>query len=93
MTIMTCIRAAALVGAVALASGGAARGQAAGGGATCVATLTSYYGPQGQVDDAVHTLQALAAQRGLTFGQLAAMLAQHHGTVDQCLAVLGLPPT
>jgi hypothetical protein len=58
----------------------------------CIAVLTSFFGPRGEVDDAVHILQPLAAQQGMTLGQLAAMLAREQGTVNQCLAVLGLPP-
>ena len=60
--------------------------------ANCVAVLTSFFGPQGQVDNAVHTLQALAAARGMTFGELAGILVREQGTVDECFALLGLPP-
>ncbi len=56
--------------------------------ANCLAMLTSYFGPEGTVDNAVHELQAIAAALGIPPGQLAAMLAQEHGTVDVCLAVL-----
>ena len=60
--------------------------------ANCVAVLTSYFGPQGLVDDAVYVLQPIAAALGMTFGELAVMLAREHGTVEECFAVLGLPP-
>ena len=62
----------------------------AAGHGNCVSVLTSYYGPKMQVDDAVHVLRHLAAQSGMTFGQVARELVTHSGTVESCLAVLGL---
>jgi hypothetical protein len=56
--------------------------------ASCIAVLASIYAG-GNVDEAVAQFQALAAQQGITFGQLLARLAQAHGTVQECLA---LPP-
>lgn len=57
----------------------------------CVGVLTSFFGPQTQVDDAVHTLRAATA--GTPFGQLARTLAQTAGSLDQCLALVGQPRT
>ena len=54
----------------------------------CLAVLTSTYGPEGTVDNAVHDLQAIAAANRIPPGELAAKLAQVHGTVDECFAVL-----
>ncbi len=70
---------------------GAARA-AVGEQANCVAVLTSFYGSQTEVDNAVHTLQATAAEGGMTFGEIAGILVRENGTVNECLAVLGLPP-
>jgi hypothetical protein len=64
----------------------------AAGHGNCVSVLTSYYGPQMQVDDAVHVLHHLAAQSGMTFGAVAHKLATHSGDVKSCLAVIGLNP-
>ena len=60
--------------------------------ANCVAVLTAHFGPQREVDDAVDFLKDLAAERGMTFAELATMLAREHGTVNKCLGVHGLPP-
>jgi len=62
----------------------------AAGTGNCVSVLTSSYGPQMKVDDAVHVLRHLAAQSGMTFGEVARKLASQSGTVESCLAVLGL---
>jgi hypothetical protein len=62
----------------------------AAGAGNCVSVLTSAFGPQQQVDDAVHTLRALAVQSGMTFGEVARALAGQNGDVASCLAYLGL---
>ncbi len=58
----------------------------------CAAVLTSFFGAQGAVDDAVHILQQAAATQGIPFGQLARTVAQSEGTLNQCLALVGQPP-
>jgi hypothetical protein len=59
--------------------------------ANCAAVLTSHFGPQGMVDDAVHFLQGVAAEQGTTLGDLAQTVAQTEGTLAQCLALLPQP--
>lgn len=59
----------------------------------CAAVLTSFFGPQGLVDNAVHVLQAQAAQQGTTLGALAVMVGQQQGTLNECLVLVGQPPT
>jgi hypothetical protein len=58
----------------------------------CAAVLTSFFGPQGAVDDAVHILQEAAAQQGISFGELARIVSQTEGTLNECLALVGQPP-
>ncbi len=53
--------------------------------ANCVAVLTSHLG---NVDAAVHFLQAAAAAQGIPFGQLAQSVAHQHGTLEECLALV-----
>jgi hypothetical protein len=81
----------AAVAAAGVAAPAASDAAPGAGGGNCVSVLTSYYGPQMQVDDAVHVLRHLAAQSGMTFGQVARKLASNSGDVTSCLAVLGLP--
>lgn len=50
----------------------------------CAAVLTSFFGPQGDVDAAVHILQEGAAEQGIPFGQLARTVAQTEGTLEEC---------
>jgi hypothetical protein len=56
----------------------------------CVAVLTSFFGPQTQVDDAVHILRAETA--ATPFGQLARRVAQTEGSLNECLALVGQAP-
>ena|SRR5918997_1005998 len=65
---------------------------AAGPKANCAAVLTSFFGPQALVDDAVHILQQAAAAQGIPFGELARTVAQSRGTLNECLALVGQPP-
>ena len=74
------------------ATAGAAKATAAQQ-SNCAAVLTSFFGPQGLVDNAVHVLQAQAAQQGTTLGALAVMVAQQQGTLNECLVLVGQPPT
>jgi hypothetical protein len=86
---------AALLLAVCGASFGIVEGRAeaaANPGSNCAAVLTSHFGPQGAVDDAVHILQQAAAEQGMTFGQLARIVAQTEGSLNDCLALVGQPP-
>ncbi len=78
-------------GGAGIRTGGVAQA-AADEQSNCVAVLTSYYGPLGGVDDAVHDLHVIAAESGMTFGEIAGKLRREQGTVNQCRAVLGLPP-
>ncbi len=73
------------------ASGGVARA-AASEQANCAAVLTSHFGPEGQVDEAVHFLQGVAARQGMTLGELAQTVAHLEGTLSECLAFLPQPP-
>lgn len=59
---------------------------------TCAAVLTSFYGPRREVDDAVQFLQQAAAAQGLTFGEVARLVARTQGTLAQCFALLPPPP-
>ena len=80
----------AAVLALAAAGGGAdAHAQAANPRSNCVGVLTSFFGPQTLVDEAVHFLRAEAA--GTPFGQLARTLAQTQGSLEQCQAPLDRP--
>ena len=54
--------------------------------ANCVATLTSAFGPQGLVDDAVRLVREQAVQMGVPLGALASQVAQTRGTFEECLA-------
>jgi hypothetical protein len=54
----------------------------------CAAVLTSFFGPQGDVDAAVHILQQAAAAQGMPFGQLARTVAQTEGTLEECVALV-----
>jgi hypothetical protein len=54
----------------------------------CVAVLTSFFGPQGLVDDAAHILQAVAATQGNHLGDLASAVAREEGSLNECLALL-----
>ncbi len=56
--------------------------------ANCVATLTSAFGPQTLVDDAVHIVQQQAAQLGVPLGALASSVAQTRGSFAECLALV-----
>ena len=84
-----------LVGLVSLASAVGGLGldsdarAAAGARSNCAAMLTSFFGPQTLVDDAVHVLRSETAG---PFGQLARSVAQTQGTLDECLALVGQPP-
>lgn len=86
---MAGILALAAVGAP-FASGGVARAAAAEE-ANCAAVLTSHFGPEGQVDEAVHFLQGVAAQQGMTLGELAQTVAHLEGNLEECLAALPQP--
>jgi hypothetical protein len=87
-----------LMGLVLLAAAGGRGGTteaasaAANPESNCAAVLTSFFGPQGAVDDAVHILQQAAAAQGISFGQLARTVAQTEGTLNECLALVGQPP-
>jgi hypothetical protein len=90
-------RVALTAAALSLAAGGtlgsiAGAQAAASSDSPCVAVLTSYFGPQGSVDDAVHILQEAAAAQGITFGELAQIVAQTHGSLNDCLALVGQSP-
>jgi hypothetical protein len=56
--------------------------------ANCVATLTSFFGPQGLVDDAAHIIQQQAAQLGVPPGALASSVAKTRGSFADCLALV-----
>ena len=56
--------------------------------ANCVAVLTSAFGPQTLVDDAVHAVQDQAAQLGVPLGALASSVAQTRGTFTECFALV-----
>lgn len=79
-----------LVGAIAFTGAVVPAASDATGTGNCVAVLTSFYGPQRQVDDAAHLLRSLAAQSGMTFGEVARALTRQSGDVNSCLAYLGL---
>ncbi len=85
-----------LMGLVSLAAAGGRAGMdadahaAASPQSNCAAVLTSFFGPQTLVDDAVHTLQQETA--GTPFGELARTVAHTQGTLDDCLALVGQPP-
>jgi mannose/fructose/N-acetylgalactosamine-specific phosphotransferase system component IID len=59
--------------------------------ASCTAVLASAFGPGSGIGDEVHEVQAIAEALGVPFGQLAKALAQSHGTLEECLALIPIP--
>jgi hypothetical protein len=55
---------------------------------SCVGVLARVFAADGAAAE-VEMLKALADALGLTFGQAVSMVANEHGTLEECLALIG----
>ena len=62
---------------------------AANKNSSCVGVLASFFAEEG-LSDEVAVLKAIAEDLDIPFGQLVRQLARETGTVDECLAIVGL---
>ena len=69
--------------------GGSARLVAAEEEPSCLGVLAAA-GAEGGLNDEVAFFRALAAELGVPYGQLVNAVAQEHGTLQECLALIGM---